>query len=156
MHHFMHVSCFINMAIIILCNRLPSNFLLKNKEASTTKYQLCYYCCSYINWVHKGDWPYGGTTWMNFDNMDEIEYWKWNWPQGQQMDEIDGAIEPYDMTWIFLKMYIFHVIYHMDENNESHLKNSHIDEVANIDELPIYWYLEFGESLTKLWKSKIF
>jgi hypothetical protein len=44
----------------------------------------------------------------------------------------------------------------MDENNESHLKNSHIDEVANIDELPIYWYLEFGESLTKLWKSKIF
>jgi hypothetical protein len=54
------------------------------------------------------------------------------------MDEIDGAIEPYDMTWIFLKMYIFHVIYHMDENNESHLKNSHIDEVANIDELPIY------------------
>ncbi len=44
---------------------------------------------------------------MNFDNMDEIEYWKWNWPQGQQMDEIDGTIEPYDMTWIFLKMYIF-------------------------------------------------
>jgi hypothetical protein len=23
------------------------------------------------------------------------------------MDEIDGTIEPYDMTWIFFKMYIF-------------------------------------------------
>jgi hypothetical protein len=55
------------------------------------------------------------------------------------MDEIDGAIEPYDITWIFLKDVYFHVIYRMDENNESHLKNSHIHEVANIDELPIYW-----------------
>jgi hypothetical protein len=38
----------------------------------------------------------------------------------------------------FYKDVYFHVIYHVDENNESHLKNSHIGEVDNIDELPNY------------------
>ncbi len=59
----------------------------------------------------------------------------------------------------FVNDVYFDVIYHMDENNKSHLKISHIDEVDNIDGLPNYgfffffffstlWYLEFGESLS--------
>jgi len=36
---------------------------------------------------------------LNIEN--EIDH------KGKQMDEIDGTIEPYDMTCIFLKMYIF-------------------------------------------------
>jgi hypothetical protein len=42
----------------------------------------------------------------------------------------------------FLKDVYFHVIYRVDEN-ESHLKNSRIDEIENIDELPNYGFFFF-------------
>jgi hypothetical protein len=42
----------------------------------------------------------------------------------------------------FFKDVHFHVIYHVDEN-KSHQKNSHIDEVDNIDELPNYGFFLF-------------
>jgi hypothetical protein len=121
----------------ILCNRLPSDLKKKKRHQQQN---ISYVIVAHTsNWPHKGDWPYGWTTWMNFDNMDEIEYWKWNWPQGQTNGWNwwhDWAIW-YDMY--FFKDVYFHVIYHLDEN-KYHRKTSHIDEVDNIDELPNYGF----------------
>jgi hypothetical protein len=118
------------MAIILCNNRLPSNFYEKKRGINNKISAMLLLLIHQIEHTkvigHMGE-LHGWTliTWMKLTTR-ATNGWNWwhNWAIWYDMD--------------FFKDVYFHVIYHVDENNESHLKNSHIDEVDNIDELPNY------------------